>query len=352
MVAGNRIKRSVSLYSFQEEYYDGRLDLEGCLSAVASTGATGVEVLAEAMFPDFPNPSPEFEAQWFGWLAKNGLTPTCYDAFLESKIYRNRVLTLREQVAMTERDICLAARFGFRTLRTLCSTPLEVIEGSLACAEKESVTICLEVHAPFALDSAWSDLYLEMIHRTGTKRFGFMPDFGMFYRNMPPIARAQALRKGAHPDLLRFVDEAFEQRVAKGFVPIRYSLDLAAANQAYRRENGMVDLRDKLVSLGANEADLGYLFMSYNFTWNDPSVVTRNIAHIFHTHAKFHEVDEQYVDTTTPLPEVLAAYVAGGYDGYLSSEYEGNSSLNDALPVDSVEQVRRQQEAMRRILEA
>ena len=64
MAAGNRVKRSVSLYSFQEEYYYGRLDLEGCLSAVASTGATGVEVLAEAMFPDFPNPSPDRVRSW------------------------------------------------------------------------------------------------------------------------------------------------------------------------------------------------------------------------------------------------------------------------------------------------
>jgi sugar phosphate isomerase/epimerase len=352
MVARPLVKRSVSLYSLQEEYYYGRLDLEGCLSAVASTGATGVEVLAESMFPDFPNPSETFRESWFGWLEKYGLTPTCYDAFLESKLYRNRVLTLREQVAMTERDIRLAARFGFKTLRTLCSTPIDVIEGSLDCAEREGVTICLEVHAPFALDSEWSDLYLKMIHRTGTKVFGFMPDFGMFYRNLPPVARAQALRKGAHPDLLRLVDEAYAERVARGFTHIRYSLDLAAANQAFRRENGMFDLKDKLEKLGANAADLGYLSLSYNFTWNDPSVVTRNIAHIHHTHAKFHEVDEHYVDTTTPLPEVLAAYIAGGYDGYLSSEYEGHSSLNDALPVDSVEQVRRQQEAMRRILEA
>ena len=41
------IKRSVSLYSYQDEYYDGKLDLEGCLRETAKTGATGVELLAE-----------------------------------------------------------------------------------------------------------------------------------------------------------------------------------------------------------------------------------------------------------------------------------------------------------------
>lgn len=43
------IKRSISLYSYQDEYYDGKLDLEGCLRETAKTGATGVELLAEQM---------------------------------------------------------------------------------------------------------------------------------------------------------------------------------------------------------------------------------------------------------------------------------------------------------------
>ena len=37
------IKRSVSLYSYQDEYYDGKLDLEGCLRETAKTGATGAD---------------------------------------------------------------------------------------------------------------------------------------------------------------------------------------------------------------------------------------------------------------------------------------------------------------------
>ena len=40
---------SVSLFSYQDEYYDGKLDLEGCLRETAKTGATGVELLAEQM---------------------------------------------------------------------------------------------------------------------------------------------------------------------------------------------------------------------------------------------------------------------------------------------------------------
>ena len=90
------IKRSVSLYSYQDEYYDGKLDLEGCLRETAKTGATGVELLAEQMIKRFPNPIEDeaFRAHWFDMLKKYGLTPPCYDAFLENRIYSNRTLSL------------------------------------------------------------------------------------------------------------------------------------------------------------------------------------------------------------------------------------------------------------------
>lgn len=70
------MKRSISLYSYQDEYYDGKLDLEGCLRETAKTGATGVELLAEQMIKKFPLPieTEEFREQWFGWLEKYHLT--------------------------------------------------------------------------------------------------------------------------------------------------------------------------------------------------------------------------------------------------------------------------------------
>ena len=149
------IKRSVSLYSYQDEYYDGKLDLEGCLRETAKTGATGVELLAEQMIKRFPNPieDEEFRAHWFDMLKKYGLTPSCYDAFLENRIYSNRTLSLGEQINMMCRDLRLASLLGFPVIRTLVSTPMDVIEGSLEYAEKVGVKIGLEVHAPFSLNS-------------------------------------------------------------------------------------------------------------------------------------------------------------------------------------------------------
>ena len=118
------MKRSISLYSYQDEYYDGKLDLEGCLRETAKTGAVGVELLAEQMIKKFPKPIEEesFRENWFAMLKKYGLTPSCYDAFLENRIYSNRTLSPGEQINMMNRDIRLASMLGFPVLRTLVST--------------------------------------------------------------------------------------------------------------------------------------------------------------------------------------------------------------------------------------
>jgi len=347
------IKRSVSLYSYQDEYYDGKLDLEGCLRETAKTGATGVEPLAEQMIKKFPDPiqTEEFQEKWFGWMKKYNLTPVCYDAFLENHIYDNRVLSLGEQIKMMKRDINLASILGFTNLRTLVSTPMDVIEGTLEYAEEKNVKIGLEVHAPFSLNSGWADGYMEMIHRTGTKYFGFIPDMGIFCKNIPDVLRDNARRKGASEECIRIVDESYAARIAKGFVKIKYDLDLGKANMEYRMANGSREMTDAIEKAGGGPADFAYAGESFTYSWSDPRDLIDNISYIFHTHAKFYNTHADYVETAVAIPEVVAAYKKAGYTGYLSSEYEGGQHIRDLGPVDSVEQVRRHQEAMRRAIE-
>lgn len=347
------IKRSVSLYSYQDEYYNKQLDLEGCLRETAKTGATGVELLAEQMIRRFPLPIEEekFREKWFGWLKKYNLEPSCYDAFLENHIYDNRSLTLKEQINMMKRDIRLASMLGFKNLRTLVSTPMNVIEGSLEYAEQMDVKIGLEVHAPFSLNSGWADGYMDMIHKTGTKYFGFIPDMGIFCKNIPDVVREKAKRKGATEKCIEIVDKAYAKRIEKGFVKIKYDLDLGKANLAYRLANGMSEMMDAVMFAGGGPADLEYASSSFTYSWSDPQDIIDNVDYIFHTHAKFYNVNEKYEETAVAIPEVIDAFKKAGYKGYLSSEYEGGEHLRDDMDVDSIEQVRRHQEALRRAIE-
>ena len=347
------IKRSVSLYSYQDEFYNHQLDLEGCLRETAKAGAAGVELLAEQMIRRFPLPIEDeaFREQWFGWLKQYGLTPSCYDAFLENRIFDNRTLCLGEQIGMMKRDIRLASLLGFPVLRTLVSTPLDVIEGSLSYAEQMNVKIGLEVHAPFSLNSSWAEGYLSMIRRTGTRFFGFIPDMGIFCKNIPDVTRAQYRRKGAKDECLRIVDECYAQRREKGFVKIKYDLNLGKANMEYRMANGMQEMMDAVKRAGGGPADFGYANESFVYSWSDPQDLIDNIEYIFHTHAKCYNIHEDYTETATDIAGVVDAYKKAGYTGFLSTEYEGGEHLRDDLPVDSVEQVRRHQEALRRAIE-
>ena len=346
------IKRGVSLYSFQEEYYLGKMNLEDCIRETAKTGATGIELLPEQMMEDFPVVTPEFKEQWFGWMDKYGTEPTCCDAFLENHIYKNRRCTVREQVQMMSRDIMMASELGFKTLRTLVSTPMDVIEKSLPYAEENDIKICIEIHSPFSLNSGWADGYMEMIVRTGTKNFGFMPDFGIFCKNIPDVLREQARRNGVNEDIIMAVDEAFWDRVEKGFTKIKYDTDLGRAHRAYMEANGQTKLREKVKKLGGDETALAYAMSTYDYTWCNPQDIVDNIKYIYHTHAKCYNTDENYIETSTPLNEIVAAYKKAGYKGYLNTEYEGNRMINDAFDVDSVEQVSRHQKALQRAIES
>ena len=56
---------------------------------------------------------------WFAMLEKYSLTPSCYDAFLESRLFANRTMSLTEQVNMMKRDLRCAKLLGFPVIRTL-----------------------------------------------------------------------------------------------------------------------------------------------------------------------------------------------------------------------------------------
>jgi len=213
------------------------------------------------------------------------------------------------------------------------------------------VKIGLEVHAPFSLNSSWADGYMEMITRTGTKYFGFIPDMGIFCKNIPDVVREKFLRQGAKEECLKIVDDCYAERVAKGFVKIKYDLNLGKANMEYRMANGMAEMMEAVKKAGGGPADLGYAGSSFTYSWSDPQDLIDNIDYIFHTHAKCYNTSADYVETATAIPEVVAAYKKAGYNGYLSTEYEGGEHLRADFDVDSIEQVRRHQEALRRCIE-
>ena len=115
------MKTSVSLYSYQLSYYIGKLDLEGCIREAAKAGSQGIELIAEQMpvGGSYPRVEKQDVSQWFDWMAKYNVTPTCMDTFCDIMMFKNRFLTRKEQVQLFRQDLELAHKLGFKYTRVI-----------------------------------------------------------------------------------------------------------------------------------------------------------------------------------------------------------------------------------------
>jgi hypothetical protein len=110
--------------------------------------------------------------------------------------------------------------------------------------------------------------------------------------------------------------------------------------------------------MGYNEEDDGYgtyLDEIYNRGFfgtakNDPKDLLKFMPYIYHTHAKFWEITDDFQEYSIPYEEIIPVLIEGGYQGYLSSEYEGQRFTQDAFETDSCDAVRRHQFMLRRLL--
>ena len=320
------IKRGVSLYSYQAEYFLRTLSLEDCIRESATFGASGIEIIPEQSIPGYPRLTDEFVDTWFSWMDKYGTTPVATDLFLDTKLHPDRWLTLEEQVASVRRDIDIAVRLGATVIRAIINTPPEVMEGAAPYAEEKGIRLLLEVHAPFHYGHPWILQHLEVMHRTGSPALGLMPDMGTFVERFPRVVSDRALRDGAKPALVDLIVGTYDDHG-----------DTHA-------------LMDIVNYRGGGPVEFGLARQATHYIWTDPRSLLPHMSLIGHIQAKFYEMTDDGVEYSIPYDQIVPVLLEGGYDGYLSSEYEGNRHIEDAFEVDSVEQVRRQHAMFRRLL--
>jgi hypothetical protein len=176
-------------------------------------------------------------------------------------------------------------------------------------------------------DHRWVNEHLEVIHRVDNGFVGLLPDMGTFVERMPRVITDRALRDGATPELVDYICRVYEEQPT--------DLHTLAAEIAWR---------------GGNVADLRLAGEAAWYNNLDPAVLLDHMPYIFHIQAKFYEMTDDLVEYSIPYDKIIAVLIDGGYDGYLSSEYEGNRHIQDVQEVDSIEQVRRQHEMFKRLL--
>lgn len=322
-----RVKRGVSLYSFQEEMFLGQMTVEDCVAFAASIGATGIEILPEQNMPSFPNIDDRQVAWWKELMAKHGTELTCYDMFLDTKARKDRLMTDDEQIASIRRDLLLCNRLGIRNMRVLVFVRPDILERCVPYAEELDVHMGVEVHAPWNLDHAWILRTVEVADRLGTRHLGLLPDMGIFMKHYPPVYRDRFIRQGARPEVAQFIVDQHEQKIMAEYT-----------------------IYEVAVKMKGNPAEVRMAEILRHQPYANPKRIRDYIPYFRHIQAKFYEMTEDDCDPTHSYDEVIPELVAGGWDGTLSSEYEGNRWIQDVQPVDSREQVRRQHRMFERLI--
>ena len=322
------IKRGVSLYSYQQEYYSGRLDLEGCVrTAVETTGAKGIELIYEQMplerYPDaiYPDISDKGVGKWKELMDKYGTVPTCMDSFIDSMIYPGRISYVQEQVQMMIQDIKLASKLGFSCIRVLALVAPEVLEQSLPAAEDYNVAMGLEVHPPHALDSRWMMNVAELAHKHNTNKIGLIPDFGIFMNGINGAQLQAAKMTGERDEVIEYVKEAVGQKLPYGQI-------IAKAKE-----------------MGAGQRIISALSQASMMNRYSEPELLRDLADVIvHIHGKFYRMDENCRETSINYSEPIKVLKEAGWDGYICSEFEGQRAYHGQdcpYEEDEVEQVRR-----------
>jgi sugar phosphate isomerase/epimerase len=329
------IKRSVSLYSFQEEYFLRKMTLEDIIAATEKIGIPGIEIIGDQMIPTYPNISEEFFKQWHGWMEKYGRTPVCLDMFLDWNKYKGRVMTDDERVESITRDIINANKLGCTVIRVIHDVDPAILERLAPTAEKYNVILALEIHAPSYFDSPCEQRLIRLFQKVQSPYLGFTLDLGVFCKRLPRVASERLVRHGMKPSIASCLVQAYDDNT------IPRSHELGKPN---------TELADKVLAMGGTQNDVYAAMMATHMIYADPSQILDYVPYLYHVHAKFYEMLPDYTEYSIPYEEILPLLVKGGYKGYLSSEYEGNRWIQDAFEVDSFEQVRRQQVMMQRLL--
>jgi sugar phosphate isomerase/epimerase len=340
------IKRGVSLYSYQDHFYLGKLSLEDCIAAVAGCDAEGFEIAPEMMIPEFPCISDRFVNQWNGWMQRYDVTPAVVTHFADRAMHKYKNLTDDEVYERSVLYIKAANKLGCKYVRLLHShhggghllSPYDLVNPQIAerllpVAAEYDVILTLECHSPTHIDDPCHLPYLEAVERTGIRNMGLQPDMSSFQIRDSDASMEFHVRRGGHPEIIHYVRDMGSKKSKGEAVDVE-------------------EVREKVRKMGANDVDLRYFARQVEFMPPATSLATLKAyaSSLVYVHAKFNWANEDGSISEIDYPGVIKALQEGGYKGYINSEFEGNRFLNDLGDVDEIEQVRRQHLLFKRCL--
>jgi len=329
----SNIKRSVSFYSLQDHFARGKMNLEDIFKFLKELGAE-MEFISDQMLKNTPHPSEESLKEWDRLIEKYQVERVCNDIFINTCLYKNRTLTTKEATDALIEEIKLANRLGFKLVRLVSKTPAEIIEPALPYAEKYNVTLALEIHGGMSFDNPMTKAFIDVIHKTKSPYLGIVVDAGIFCRRHPRVATNYFRSLGVNEAVIKYIDDIFES----GTDP----------KQFFTKQGGRPK---ELLDLCKNELDHMYTIFADGYETSDFSILDEHMPYVKHIHGKVYEMTEDGVEYSIPYDEFVKYLDEKGYDGYISTEYEGNRFTLDGEEVVELDQVRKHQAMLKKYID-
>ena len=330
-VGDTRIKTGLTLYSLSNEWWSGRYDLESMLDRVAAEDlGPGIEIVGFQTIRTYPDVTPGFVRAWCDGLDSRGLAASCLSSNIDVGQPTGRLMSDDEMVAYLGRQIETARLLGFPTIRIQLGASPVVIERALPLAEKADVRMGMELHAPEGPCTPTILPYRELYARLDSPYVGFVPDFSATMRALPPGWVANCVKIGVPENLIPAMEEFWRGE--------------GTTFERYGRWAGFAAER------GVPRAALDGTLMTFTMFGRQNVEDWREIADdIVHVHGKCYGFDEAGEEPSMDIPAILAILRDTGYDGFISTEWEGHAFLGPG-EADGFEQVAKQQALIRRTL--
>lgn len=331
-IAGTGIHLGITLYSLTSEWAAGRYTFESLLEEVAARGlGPGVEFNAAQMLRTYPDVDEDFVTMWRTTLDRLELVPSAMGTNLDMGRRADRDMTPDEEYEFLATQLRTANRLGFNRV-VIRSAGKELLRRLLPLAEKYDQRLGYELHAPAGPNDPKILAIRELYEELGSDRLGFTADFSSTMHSLSPTLFRTLRTMGLQDEHLEAMQDFW-----------RAPLPMHERNQAFE---------EYLRSEGVDPKSLGpFSRLAFNMHGLVPPEEWLDIMPItFHAHAKFFDIDEHGNEPAMDVPRILKQFVAGGFRGYLSSEWEGHAfaDLDEADPVSLVVQ---QHDLMRRAIE-
>jgi hypothetical protein len=323
-------KLSTTLFALTNEWLSRQYTFEGLVDRVAALGlGPGLEVIGFQSIRGFPAVDAEFERTFKGLLDRHGFEPACLGANIDLARRPDRLMTREEVKESLEAQVEAARRLGFPVVRAQ-KLDDDLYEWAAALGEDAGVKLGIEIHAPLFVDHPMVLGLREIFDRIDSQALGFIPDWSATMTALP-IGQLRAFeRNGLTRAQTDFLRELWE----RGGPP----------NELFD------EFAERARSEGATPQAVNQVRIVFSmFARNDPRRWLEIMPRVIHVHAKFYELEADGSDASVPHHELFDVLLAGGYDGFVSSEWEAHAwaDLEDA---DGFEMVRRHQELYRNLL--